>query len=202
MILALGVPLPVYVKPWKYFDIDAIMVSAYYILKSNLVRSSVLEKGLKDYLDFDGMVILDSGVFQLINSGKTIKLEEVLDIYRSIDGVDIKLSFDYPDDRIIEQYLKLRHYEVQPVIPADQHYLVEYFKNEKCQWMFIGRLAKVLRNQGNHGLRFLEETCSNFQKTSNKKLWAMGVGNFKTLPILSESRFAGADTSSYRVAAA
>jgi len=202
MLLALGTPLPTYVKPWKYFEVDALMVSAYYILKNRSIRRKVFEKGLKDYLDYDGMIVLDSGVFQLINSGKEVNVEEIIEVYRRVEDVDIKLSFDYPDDKILEHYLKMKPYEVEPVIPADKHDLIDYFHDDDCEWIFVGRLAKKLKEKGRWGFNFLENVSSMFNQLSEKKLWAMGVGNYYTLPFLEKANFSGSDTSSYRVAAA
>ena len=202
MILALGTPLPTYVKPWEYFDVDAVMVSAYYILKSKSVKSAILAKGIKDYLNFDGLVVLDSGVFQLINSGKNIDLQEIIDLYRMVEGVDIKLSFDYPDNKIVEQYEKLRHLNVEPIIPANQFNLIKYFSNESCEWIFVGRLAKALKFKGCKAFSFLEDTTKKFSEESAKKLWALGVGNYNTLPYIYKAGFKGSDTSSYRMAAA
>lgn len=202
MILALGTPLPANVKPWKLFDVDAIMVSAYYIMKSKATRRRVMSKGLKDYLEFDGPVVLDSGVFQLINSGKDVDYKEIRDIYRTIEGVDIKLGFDFPDDRILEQYLKFRRYEIEPVIPASQHNLLPFFEDEECEWIFVGRLAKELIQKGCRGFNFVEKTTKLFSKNTSKKLWALGVGNYNTVPFIEKANFSASDTSSYRVAAA
>lgn len=202
MILALGTPLPANVKPWKYFDVDAVMVSAYYILKSASVKRRVYEKGLKDYLDFDGLVILDSGVFQLMNSHKEVELERISELYSHIEGADVKLSFDWPDDRITQNYKQMTKFCVEPVIPYTKLDLLEYFEDENCEWIFIGRLAKMLMKRGRHGFGRMTTALSRIRSLSSKKLWSLGVGNSKTLPILINTSFDGSDTSSYRVAAA
>lgn len=202
MILALGTPLPANVKPWKYFNVDAVMVSAHYVRGNGSIRRQVYEKGIKEVLDFDGTVILDSGAFQALRCGKGLLLDELMSIYRHVGDADIKLSLDWPDDKIVENYEKLRKLEVCPVVPVHDLKCLEYFEESVSDWIFIGRLAKMLMHYGRNAFETLNSSLRGISSTTRKRMWALGVGNWKTIPILMQNQIDGADTSSYRVAAA
>jgi len=201
LILALGTPLPVNVRPWKFFKVDAVMISAYYIIKNKALRRKIYQKGIKDVLDFDGLVILDSGAFQALHSGIQIDFYELVDIYKNVEDADFKLSLDWPEDKIIENYSKMQKYEVSPVISAETLEHLSFFENVNG-WIFVGRLAKILRHYGRNGFNILNDKLTYVSSVAKSNVWALGVGNCKTLPILAQNDIEGADTSSYRVAAA
>ena len=202
MILALGTPLPATVKPWKYFKVDAVMVSAHYVRAKESVRKRVYEKGIKEVLDFDGTVILDSGAFQALRLGKSILVDELMSIYKHVEDADIKLSLDWPDDRIVENYERMSGLEVFPVVPVENLKCLEYFEKVESDWIFIGRLAKMLMHYGRNGFESLDMELARISSTTRKNVWALGVGNWKTIQILAQNHIDGTDTSSYRVAAA
>ena len=49
-------------KPWKHFEIEGVMVNAYEILRKNR-GNKIMERGIHNYLDFKGLVAMDSGGF-------------------------------------------------------------------------------------------------------------------------------------------
>lgn len=202
LLLALGTPLPVTVRPWKFFEVESVMVSAYYILKSKTLRKKVYEKGIKDVLDFDGTVILDSGAFQALQFGRGPNVNELMDAYKKIEDADIKLSLDWPEDKIIENYNKLCKLEVLPVLSAESLEHISFFEHVDCEWLFVGRLAKILRHFGRNGFETLDEKLALISSVTIKRIWALGVGNWRTIPILAQNDVEGTDTSSYRIAAA
>jgi hypothetical protein len=202
LLLALGTPLPVNVRPWKFFRVDAVMTSAYYIIKNKALQKKIFQKGIKDVLDFDGMVILDSGVFQVLHSGVSLNFDELISVYKNVEDVDVKLSLDWPEDKIIENYRKMRKFEVSPVVSAETLEHLSFFENTGDKWIFVGRLAKILRHYGRNGFEILNEKLAYISLATKSNVWALGVGNWKTLPILMKNYVDGADTSSYRVAAA
>jgi len=202
LLLALGTPLSVSVKPWYFFEVDAVVVSAYYIMKNEGLRKRVYRKGIKDVLDFDGMVVLDSGAFQALRSGRSLRIDQLSDIYENVEDADVKLSLDWPDKKIIENYEELRRLEVFPVVPVASRKCLEYFEEVECDWIFVGRLAKMLMHYGRNAFELLETSLTSISSITKKRIWALGVGNWKTIPILMRNHVEGADTSSYRVAAA
>lgn len=52
------------VRPWEYFDVDGLMVSAYDFFASKSRLEECIRKGIHDLLDFDGPIMLDSGGYQ------------------------------------------------------------------------------------------------------------------------------------------
>jgi len=202
LLLALGTPIPASVQPWKFFKVEAVMISAYYIMKNKALQKKIYQKGIKDVIDFDGTVVLDSGAFQALQSGVSLDPDELMDAYRKIEDADIKLSLDWPDDRIVENYNIMRKLEVSPVLSAENLEHMSFFENVDGNWIFVGRLAKILRHYGRNGFETLDKKLAQISSVTTKKIWVLGVGNWKTIPILAQNDVKGTDTSSYRVAAA
>lgn len=87
----LGLP-----RLWEHFPVSGIMVNAYEILsKSKSKSKSIIEKGIHKYLNYEGIIAMDSGGFQLMKNGKIeITVDSILDIYDSKPDVGVVL--DYP----------------------------------------------------------------------------------------------------------
>ncbi|MDR3102510.1 MAG: tRNA guanosine(15) transglycosylase TgtA [Methanocalculaceae archaeon] len=80
----------------KKLGIEGIITNAYIISKSDEFRHQALERGLHDLLDFDGLIMTDSGSFQMSVYGSVdITNEQTLSFQRDI-GSDIWVPLDIP----------------------------------------------------------------------------------------------------------
>lgn len=74
--------------------VDALITNAYIFYKSNEFREQVLEKGLHAILDFDGVIMTDSGAFQQSVYGDVeLRNDETIRFQRSI-GSEIIVPMD------------------------------------------------------------------------------------------------------------
>lgn len=76
--------------PWKYFDVDAIMVNAYEIIQKKLVINSIHK-----FLNTDSMVMMDCGGFQLMKIKRYVTPIKILKIYEQAEP-DIGVVLDFP----------------------------------------------------------------------------------------------------------
>lgn len=86
MLVALGTPIKGEPKPWKYFKVEAIMISAWEILKSSSLKKKVTDGRLRDILDFDGTLFCDSGAFQAFKRGIGVTVDELNEIYEHVEA--------------------------------------------------------------------------------------------------------------------
>jgi len=93
VIIALGTPIRGKPKPWKFFKVPALIISAWEIIKSPSLKKAAIEGKLRDILDFDGMLFCDSGAFQAFRKGAVIDVNELNEIYRCINA-DFYLNLD------------------------------------------------------------------------------------------------------------
>ncbi len=86
------------VKPKEMRDIGvkAIITNSYIIYKSEDMRIKAVERGIHSFLDFDGIVMTDSGAYQIYRYGDVeVSNEEILRFQHSI-GSDIGSILDVP----------------------------------------------------------------------------------------------------------
>ncbi|WP_254862027.1 tRNA guanosine(15) transglycosylase TgtA [Halovivax gelatinilyticus] len=87
------------------FGAEALITNAYIFHGSEDFRERALEDGLHDVLDFPGVIMTDSGSFQLAEYGEIdVTTEEIIDFQASIGSdiatpVDIPTPPDVPRDR-------------------------------------------------------------------------------------------------------
>lgn len=93
----------------KKMGVEGIITNAYIFSKSEEFRQQALDKGLHDVLNFDGLIMTDSGSFQMSVYGSVdITNEETLSFQRDI-GSDIWVPLDIPThpdtsrEEVIEQ---------------------------------------------------------------------------------------------------
>ncbi len=216
MSFALGTPISARIRPWKYDWIvkpDFLMISAIDFMQNPKLFTTIKRTGIHEYLEWDGSLVCDSGAFSAINRKKKItpSIDLLKDYYRELINQDpeiIKITLDYPDDKIVSNYLELQPYEIQPVIPYDQLQILDQIVSEVGfpAWNFIGRLVPLMRGGSGYKERLFEalytfksklESLSSTQKT---KIWALGVGAPSIiLEVLSEVD--GCDSSRWRITA-
>ena len=80
----------------KKMGVEGIITNAYIFSKSEEFRQQALERGLHDVLDFDGLIMTDSGSFQMSVYGSVdITNTETISFQRDI-GSDIWVPLDIP----------------------------------------------------------------------------------------------------------
>ncbi len=80
----------------RKMGIDAIITNSYFLWKKEEYRAQVLDKGIHDFLGFDGLVMTDSGAFQLMQYKKiSVTNREIVEFQDRI-GVDIGVILDIP----------------------------------------------------------------------------------------------------------
>jgi hypothetical protein len=214
MIFALGTPINAQTKPWSYDWIvkpDAIMISAIDFLESPSLYEKVKNKGIHEVLEWDGPLICDSGAFSAINRKKspTFDLTKLKGYYHTLSIQDpniIKITLDYPDEKILSNYEKLLAYNVQPVIPFNQLNLITEIETKigSPEWYFIGRLVPLMRGGGGYRKRLFKALTDfktfgkDYRGFGRSKIWALGVG---APSILSEmmNQVDGCDSSRWRI---
>ncbi|PKG32299.1 tRNA guanosine(15) transglycosylase TgtA [Methanoregula sp.] len=83
-------------KEMREMGVEAIITNAYIFSQSKQFRTRALEEGLHKLLDFDGIIMTDSGSFQLSVYGEvSITNTETLSFQRDI-GSDIWVPLDIP----------------------------------------------------------------------------------------------------------
>ncbi|MFX1505494.1 MAG: hypothetical protein ACFFDC_05195 [Promethearchaeota archaeon] len=214
MIFAIGTPINARFRPWTYdwaLKPDALMISAIDFFSSPRLFQKVIKEGIHDYLGWDGQIICDSGAFSAINRKEKINLdlEELKEIYREITKQDssiLKITLDFPDNKILENYRELHPLEVQPVIPYDRIEIMNeiILKDGLPEWFFIGRLVPLMRKGGGHAARLfpvldeLKRNLKNLEAIERVKLWALGVGAPSLINRLAEI-VDGSDSTRWRI---
>jgi len=76
------------------FNCKALITNAYIIKKH--FQDSAAEKGIHDFLDFTGVVMTDSGAYQILEYGKLEITSEEIALYQEKIGTDIATILDTP----------------------------------------------------------------------------------------------------------
>ncbi len=80
----------------KSLGIEGIITNAYLLWKDEKTRKEILSSGIHDFLGFDGLIMTDSGAFQLMQYGRVnVTNREIVEFQRDI-GVDIGVILDIP----------------------------------------------------------------------------------------------------------
>ncbi len=214
MIFALGTPINARFRPWTYDwtpKPDALMISAIDFFTTPTLFKKIEKVGINEYLQWDGQIICDSGAFSALNRKKKIDLniEELKKIYREITNQDpniLKITLDFPDEKILSHYRELYSLEVQPVVPYDRVEIIDnIIRNEGLpEWFFIGRLVPLMRKGGGHAKRLflvideVRRRLKNIEALGQVKLWTLGVGAPSIINQLAEL-VDGCDSARWRI---
>jgi len=83
------------------------MISAYHLLSSRMKALRCESTGLRDLLDFDGTIFLDSGGYQALRGYRLTYTPERLARFAKNCGVDYVISLDFPPIRLSSDLKKL-----------------------------------------------------------------------------------------------
>ncbi|MGQ4834058.1 MAG: tRNA guanosine(15) transglycosylase TgtA [Candidatus Asgardarchaeia archaeon] len=76
------------------FRVNAVITNAYLLWKK--YGDEVAEKGIHDFIDFDGIIMTDSGAYQLLIYGDVNVSPDEIILYQQKIGSDIAVILDYP----------------------------------------------------------------------------------------------------------
>ncbi|GGI68626.1 tRNA-ribosyltransferase [Vulcanisaeta souniana JCM 11219] len=198
------------------------MVNAFDILRSGIYEE---DHSIKNSLQYDGEVWMDSGGFQFLRYGKIPDIEELARIYDQVWDARYFLNLDYPpsptdSEHDLETKLRrsLDNYEhlikkfdnVLPVLHYHwktdiiMRYLLKYLNfNPKC--IAIGGLVPYVlisrgapKNSRRTALGFLLK----IKRETDLCIHVLGLGSPVINPILSMINIDSTDTSTWRVKAA
>lgn len=79
-------------RPWEYFNVKTIMVNAYEIFVKKITINSIHK-----FLNTNGLIMMDSGGFQLMKKNISITPSEILKIYKQTEP-DVGVVLDFPLD--------------------------------------------------------------------------------------------------------
>lgn len=217
--MALGIPLKAKPQPWKFFKVPALMVNAYEIMKSEKLRHDIMKSGdLHSFLDFDGVIFLDSGGFQAMALEITIDLKSLVEIYKTAKA-DYYFSLDYPSLTIInskkkikwtiENYERLKK-EIEDVIPIVHPDLsraifeYEAYRKHNPKYVAVGGLVPLMRSSKGilNGRKHAIDLIAEIRIKHNGFLHVMGLGSPTVVPILDVLRCFSTDSATWRIKAA
>jgi len=219
LLVALGTPLQGRPRPWEHFEIPALMVNAYEIIKSEKLRRDIQAKGgLHSFLNYDGTIFLDSGGFQAMKHGIDIEISKLIDVYK-MAGADHYFSLDYPSPsarnsekrilRTISNFEKLRKSieHVIPVVhPNIKRALREYevYKEYNSGYIAIGGLVPLMLTTRGllNGRKNAIDLIAEMRRQHLGMLHIMGLGAPTVIPILKTLKCDSTDSAAWRIKAA
>jgi len=205
------------VRPWKYFSVDAILVNAYDILSNPREKAMISKHGLRKYLGFDGIILVDSGGY-MFTKHKDIPVTptRIVNLYEKWKP-DIAVTLDHPiTPELPENEVKKRlittinntkiMYETgnwkkitfMPVIhgykESDLKFIIS--KLEKIgafDYYGIGSLVPLLRPLNEKNLKLAIRVIMKVRELlPDRNLHAFGIGGVGMMPL---AFLAGADST-------
>jgi len=216
LLITLGTPLGGKPRPWEHFKVPALMVNAYEMIKENWLRQKVREKGgLHNVLDFDGIVLLDSGGYQSMIHGIEVNLKLLKEIFE-MSKADYLFSLDYPCSLIknnkIKTQLTISNYhelsqiikEVIPIVhPPLRRALEEYeaYEKQSPECIGIGGLVPMMLKFSKRGKQAID-LIAEIRSRHRGSIHVMGLGAPTVIPILEALHCTSTDSASWRIKAA
>ena len=206
-------------KPWEYFEVPAILVNAYEIIKKKKLFSEIRRKGgLHKFLEYDGIIFLDSGGFQAMIRNISINLNSLTKIYK-VAKADYFFSLDYPCisnenlkksmQKTILNYKKLREKvkNIIPVVhPPIERALKEYeaYIAHDPKYLAIGGLVPLMRTTKgiSDGRKKVVEIIAEIRNRFRSSIHVMGLGAPTVIPLLKVLKCDSTDSASWRIKAA
>jgi len=218
LLVALGTPLRRRPRPWEHFKVPALMVNAYEIIKNENLRREICAKGLHDFLNYDGIIFLDSGGYQAMKRGISIKIEDLVEIYKMAEA-NFYFSLDYPSSKArncrkkiaktLDNYKKLRRVldDVIPIVhPNINRALIEFevYCKYSPEYIAIGGLVPLMLTTKGllNGRKMAIDLIATLRILHNGRLHVMGLGAPTVLPIIKTLNCESTDSASWRLKAA
>jgi tRNA-guanine family transglycosylase len=219
-----GVP-----RPWRHFKIDGIMVNAYEILQNQTVNEEIRRKKIHEFLNFDGLIMMDSGGFFFMKKRiLDVKPETILQLYIE-SKPNYGVILDYPiglgtseteirkrqlktlkNTRMMVELHNASNPELIPVIHGHDVKSVKWYLSKLNQisefkTYAVGSLVPAIHNQKNSMLTIYDavEIISYLRKNlPDKKIHVFGLGSTLTMHLMFYAGADSIDSSSWRTKAA
>ena len=95
-------------KPWHLFKIDGLMLNAYEIIRNSVANTKVREKGIHNYVEFDGPIMMDSGGFLFMKKRVLdVRPEAILELYEE-SKPNFGVVLDHPLSPTLGAHIKKR----------------------------------------------------------------------------------------------
>lgn len=131
----------------KMKQINAGIVFSYFVFRKKL--SQIITKGIHDYFDFDGPIMIDSGAYSAWGSDVVIHPKEYLDFLKQIqkNDDDIIVNLDTIGDPISTKstWLYLKDHLNLPILPVIHCPSLAYSGYEDEEWIGLGGMVKSLK---------------------------------------------------------
>jgi len=217
-----GVP-----KPWRHFEIEGVMVNAYEILRKKR-NNIIMEKGIHNYLNFEGLITMDSGGFLFMKKNALeICPGTILELYER-GKPNFGVILDHPiqpglpkNEKKKRQMKTLENTKYMmtaqkgknpvliPVIHGHSLGDVAWFikrLNEINEFEIYGvgsSVPYIFNTKGAGGIYNLVKIISFIRKTlPDKKLHVFGVGSTLTMHLMFYIGADSVDSSGWRTKAA
>lgn len=216
MRVVLGTPINAVPKPWHYFKVKSVMINAWELRG--------LKVGVRNALEFEGEIWVDSGGYQHLRRGIEVSINDVIKLYRKHPDAQWYMVLDYPPsprdppDLVLKkveatrrnyEYMRanLRGLNIVPVVHYNPHLKPELLAEmyDGVESVAVGGLVPyVLISRGvqkrsrERALEFLV----NFRESTSAKVHVLGLGSPSVVPILELIGAETTDTVTWRLKAA
>lgn len=230
--LWLGHIIDLYPRPWEYFKLENLMINAYYILNKISTYNKVCEQGIHKYLDFDGLIMMDSGGF-LFQKKEEIELDpfKLVELYE-LSKPDIAVVLDHPFDPNVTNQINAKRWKSTlkntkimmevttkvPLMPVIHGYSFKELENacsdikkidDNPKFIGLGSLVPLILNTPAASKRFPD--CMQFVLQAMKlirnefpdsMLHAFGVGSARTMHLMYSIGADSLDSTGWRIKSA
>lgn len=221
-----GVP-----RPWEIFPIQNLIVNAHDILKRPKICEQICNEGIHKYLNFDGLILMDSGGF-LFQKKEKIDIEpsKILELYEK-SKPDIGVILDHPLDPLQSDKLNKERWEDTlknttymmnnngeiDLMPVLHGYTLEDLENacrdikeidDNPQFIGLGSLVPLMfrtkgANKFNNCLNFVLDAIQLIRREfPNSFLHAFGIGSTKSMHLMYSLGVDSLDSTGWRIKAA
>jgi len=217
-----------YPKPWLFFKINGLMLNAYEILQNHYESNHIKNRGVHNYMNFDGLIAIDSGGYLFMKKGKlTIKPIKILELYEeskpnfgvildfplvpnlSREEIQKRMIITLENTKYMAKAKQTPNPELIPVIHGYNLDSIERFvkklqKIGEFNIYGIGSLVpSVFNTKGVGGIYNVVKIVS-FVKTllPNKIIHVFGIGSTLTMHLMFYAGANSLDSSSWRIKAA
>ena len=230
-VLWLGHVINANPEPWTKFHMENLIVNAHDILKRPNACEKICKKGIHKYLNFDGLIMMDSGGF-LFQKKEELNIDPstILELYEKAKP-DIGVVLDHPLDPMQSDNINKKRWEstlknteymidnngkiaLMPVLHGynfkDLRNACEEIKkiNDDPQLVGLGSLVPLIFNtkgasRFDNRLKFVIDAIKLIrQEFPNALLHTFGVGSAKTMHLMYSLGVDSLDSTGWRIKAA
>jgi tRNA-guanine family transglycosylase len=221
-------PIKANPRPWRFFKIDGLMVNAYEILHNDSVVERVRKEGVHKYMEFDGLIAIDSGGYLFMKRGEIdVTPEVILTLYEE-SKPNFGVVLDFPSTpnlprEVVEErlsktlentrrMLELRRTTNPVLIPVIHGHEEETIKRYVKRLQEIGDfdiygigslVPSVFNTKGVGGIHNVVRVISLVRTLlPDKIIHVFGVGSAITMHLMFYAGVDSIDTTSWRTKAA